>query len=145
MNTKHIVLLVFFAIATLTACAQAPTEELALTSLRDRVHKESKGHIKVVSLTKTHGQQEQLLNGQEVYTLYYDVVIEYTKDTYKACDLLNGCYYTFRDCTEVAPSGWEAYGKQIKHFMKGQKIQLINCKMKFSLTENGWMAQKLYK
>lgn len=146
MKTKHIILLLFFfAFATQTACAQTPTEQQALASLSERVQKESKGHIKVISLTKTNGQQEQLLNGQEVYTLYYDVVIEYTKDTYKACDPLNGCYYTFRDCTEIAPIGWEAYNKQIKHFTKGQQVQLTNCKMKFAKTEQGWMAQKVYR
>ncbi len=145
MKVKITLLAFGLGILSLTACAQTPTEQQAFASLSERVQKESKGHIKVVSLIKTNGQQEQLLNGQEVYTLYYDVVIEYIKDTYKACDPLNGCYYTFRDCTEVAPSGWEAYGKQIKHFTKGQQIQLTNCKMKFDFTENGWVARKLYR
>ncbi len=145
MNTKHIGLLLLFAFATLTACAQAPTEEQAQTAVSERVQKESKGYIRVVTLTKTNGQQEQLLNGQEVYTLYYDVLIEFIKDCYKACDPLNGCFYTYRDCTEQEPIGWEAYNKQIKRFKKGQQIKVTGSSMKFSKTEQGWVAQKLYR
>lgn len=144
MNTKHIVLLVFFAIPTLTACAQAPTEELALASASERVERESKGHIKVVSLTKTNGQ-ERNFNGEEWYTMTCDILIEFTKDTWKACDPLNGCFYTYRDCTVQEPLGWEAYNKQVKHFTKGQQIRVTGSKMKFIKTEQGWLAQKVYR
>jgi hypothetical protein len=144
MNFKHILIVFFLAIAGCNTNGQTPTEKQAQASLAIRVKKESNDHIQVVKLTKTNGEL-QSFGGQEKYVMYYDVLIEFTKDTYKACDQLNGCFYTYRDCTDYAPSGWEAYGKNIKHYANGELINVTKCKMYFSKTEQGWIADKVYR
>lgn len=107
MKMKHLLLLVCcFAICT--ACAQTPTEQQAKVSVSELVQRESKGFIKVISLTKTNGQ-EMNLGGREMYIFHYDLLIEFTQDCFKACNLLNGCFYTYRDCTVQEPIGWEIW------------------------------------
>ncbi len=137
-------LVLALVITGLSAFAQTPTEKQAQAVLAEQVLKESNEHIRVIKLTKTDGQL-QTFGGQERYILYYDVLIEFTKDTYKACDPLNGCFYTYRDCTDYARSGWEAYGKQIKHYAIGQLLNVKGRKMYFLKTEQGWRAEKEYR
>jgi hypothetical protein len=141
--TRHLSMAVSFLIAIsllpMTGCSSSPSSSTAEELLRKKINEESKGRIKLVSFSKTNGQEAAPM-GVPSYKLEYEAEIEFLDDCRWGTknDLDGGWRGDFSVFpAEEGPGYFGGLHPPFRKATKGSQTKVTGAVM-FQKTEAGW-------
>jgi hypothetical protein len=136
----NVVFLAVIFLLPLLACSSAPSSSAAEEFLREKINRESQGRIKLVSFTKTNGQ-ESTPQGIPTYKLDYEAEIEFLDDcrwgTTQDFIGWRGDFHVFPP--EEGPGFFAGLYPPFRKAAKGSRTKVTGSVM-FQKTEAGWRA-----
>lgn len=126
-------LLAVILLLTLLGCSSGPSSSAAEEFVREKINKESEGKIKLVSFSKTNGQEAAPM-GIPSYKLHYEAEIEFLDDCRWGTEDSSG----WRGDFEVFPVGVVTLSyPPFREATKGSRTK-VRGSVIFEKTEAGW-------
>ncbi len=124
------------------SCSLDNKPELAKNELENRINNQSNGMIKLLSLEKTDGKENNFM-GYKSYEMDFKVTIEYQKDCYKSIGVGNWLYTDFVT-EETKPTDPWSYvlGAQVVYLPKGKKVEIYGV-AGYEQKESGWQLNNI--
>lgn len=131
-------------ISIIAGCSSRPSKGDGKQIIQDKINNESEGRIELISFKKTNGLEKESFDGRQLYTLEYDVVIEFTED----CKWLQGFFSDLSFHTDLPPKknsgfSWGGFLNSLENpgrgMKKGQRL-LIKGVIDFEKTDTGWRS-----
>lgn len=130
-------LLLAIALLPMLGCSSGPSSSAAEALLRERIDNQSKGRIKLISFSKTNGQEASPM-GVPSYKLDYEAEIEFLDECRWGTangDSWRGDFYVFEP--DPGPGYFGGLYPPFRRAAKGSRTK-VTASLIFQKTEAGW-------